>query len=78
VMRVITALLDGEQQLAHSDQILKRVDDATTPNTWVQAATASMFMDPIVVGKTGWTNGQHRGQAILDSGAHQALVIWTL
>lgn len=58
-------LLDRTRELAH---------DAELP-AWEHEALLSLLVDPILPGRTGFINGSHRSQAMLDQGVRQVLVV---
>jgi hypothetical protein len=60
----------------HPLRVLDRA--ATAPerellDDWQRQAYDSLFHDPMIFGAQQWTNGQHRGQAILDAGVTRTI-----
>jgi hypothetical protein len=79
VDRTVKSVLGASRHLvlhdAELDDLRNRFAMATPAGTWLHTAIYSLLGDPLVVGESSWVNGQHRGQAAIDSGARHILVV---
>jgi hypothetical protein len=53
-------------------EVMRGIEERT-PAGWLRSAALSVLMDPMRASRTGWVNGQHRAQAMIDAGVRQAL-----
>jgi hypothetical protein len=80
----VTQLLDAEIRRVNAGRLLLEEDDLwevmggirerTLEGSWLQGAAQGVLLDPIRANRTGWVNGQHRAQAMIDAGVRWALL----
>jgi hypothetical protein len=64
-------LLDGDEREA----VIRGIEARTDEDSWLCRAALSVLLDPMGANAGGWVNGQHRGQAMIDAGVRQTLLL---